>query len=402
MSATPPPQPLEGTQGSTPFEILWEKHRQKVNVATWLLIIGFALYYGFRYYRQSVVDREWSGAAANLLLESGYTFSGSDLQNVDPVDVALLRTLEAAPVAELEKTKQSANATLKPYVLWLLANRYATGKDKDFAKAEAACKELKEAFPKHVLCAETDYPVQVRQPEEAKKDDKTKKKDKVEEEKLKPAVKGSMVGLLEGEIARMKQFELPPRLKPPAIPGDAPKYKIKLTGANGDREITIAVMDKQAPKIAEAFQKLVAENHWDGQHVDRIERPTRQARLRAAGSAQFHFGYESTKSGNAADWDTTKPADEKDLVDEQTELSGFPGAVCAQAGTGGKSEVGRIWIAADDVSRQDGQRQVFGYVVEGLDVVKTICDGQFAQLDDEKRGGGRPQEMIEIKSVTKT
>src|SRR5215831_7732728 len=200
MSATPP-QPLEGTQGSTPFEILWEKHRQKVNVAVWLLIAGFAVYYGLRYYRQSAIDREWSSAAASLLLETGYTFSGNDLQSVDPVDVALLRTLETAPVAELEKTKLTASATLKPYVLWLLANRYVAGKDKDFAKAEAACQELKTGFPKHVLCAESDYPVQVRQPEATKKDEK-KKKDTVEEEKLKPAVKGSMVSLLEGEIAR--------------------------------------------------------------------------------------------------------------------------------------------------------------------------------------------------------
>jgi len=400
MSALPP-QPLEGTQGSTPFEILWEKHRQKVNVATWLLIAGFAIYYGLRYYRQSVVDREWSGAASSLLLESGYTFSGSDLQNVDPVDVALLRTLEAAPVATLEKTKLTASATLKPYVLWLLANRYATGKDKDFAKAKAACQELRDGFPKHVLCAVTDYPVQVRQPEEAKKDDKKKKKETVEEEKLRPAVSGSMISLLEGEIDRMKQFELPARLKPPAIPADAPKYKIKLKGTNGDREITIALLTQQAPKIAEGFQRLAGENHWNGQHVDRIERPTRQAKLYSSAPTQFHFGYESTKSDNAADWDTTKPADEKDLVDEQTGLSAFPGAVVCAGGTGGKSEVGRIWIAADDASRYDGQRQVFGYVVEGLDVVKSICDGQFVDVNDEKRGGGRPQEMITIESITK-
>jgi cyclophilin family peptidyl-prolyl cis-trans isomerase len=394
MSATPP-QPLEGTQGSTPFEILWEKHRQKVNVLTWLVIAGFAIYYGLRYYRQSVIDREWSSAAASLLLETGYTFSGGDLQNVDPVDVALLRTLEAAPVAVLEKSKQSASATLRPYVLWLLANRYATGKDKDFAKAEAACAELKADFPKHVLCAETAYPVQVRQPEEAKKEDKKKKKETVEEEKLKPAVKGSMISLLENEIARMKQFELPEQLKPPVIPADAPKYKIKL---NGNREITIAVLDKQAPKIAEVFQKLVGENHWDGLHVDRIERPTKQTRMYS--SEQFHFGYD-TKSDTAADWDLTKPAEEKDLVDEQTDLSAFPGAVCARMGTGGKSEVSRIWIAADDSSRLDGQRQVFGFVTEGLDVVKGICDGPFALSDDEKRGGGRPQEMIKIESITK-
>jgi cyclophilin family peptidyl-prolyl cis-trans isomerase len=395
MSATPP-QPLEGTQGSTPFEILWEKHRQKVNAVVWLLIAGFAVYYGLRYYKQSVIDREWSVAAGSLLLEPGYAFSGSDLQSVDPVDVALLRTLEAAPIAELEKSKLTANPTLKPYVLWLLANRYATGKDKDFAKAEAACKELKDGFGKHVLCAETSYPVQVRQPEDAAKDDKKKKKETVEEEKLKPQVKGSMVGLLEAEIARMKQFELPAQLKAPVIPADAPKYKIKLSG---NREITIALLTAQAPKHAEAFEKLVGEKHWDGLHVDRIERPTKQTRLYS--STQFHFGYESTKSDTAADWDTTKPADEKDLVDEQTGLSAFPGAICARPGTGGKSEIGRIWIAADDASRLDGTRQVFGYVTDGLDVVKGICDGQFAQLDDEKRGGGRPQEMITIESITK-
>ena len=82
------------------------------------------------------------------------------------------------------------------------------------------------------------------------------------------------------------------------------------------------------------------------------------------------------------------------------DLSNFPGAVAARSADG-KSEVDRLWICADDRADPDGSRQVFAYVVEGLETVRSICEVDFAQEDDELRGFGKPAENIAIESVVK-
>lgn len=393
MSANSP-QPLEGTQGGAPLELLWEKYRAKFNALVWVLVLVMAGYYGLRYYNQKQVDNTWSAWAASSLLEAGYDLKGDNPEDLDPIDVAQLRALETVNLDQLEQKKQSASAAQKPYMVWLIANR-ALG-EKNWEKAEAACAELERDFPNHVLCTKSAYPVQARaaEPQDA---NATKKPKATEEEKLKPAVEGSLVAAMRQQIAKAKDFKLPETYAAPKIPADAPKYKVKLSGG---REFTIALMTAQAPKHAEAFQKLVDAKFWDGLQIDEIWRPTKM--MRRFPITQFHFGFESTKSENKADWDTSKPVDKEKLVDEVTSLSHFPGAVSARAGTESKSEVERLWIGVDDLSYAfDGQRQVFGYVVEGLDALKALCEVSLSKADEEKSGHGRPADSIKIESVTK-
>ena len=393
MSATTPP-PVEGTQGPAPIEMLWDRHRAKLNGMMWLLVLALGFYYGLKYYNQKQVDARWSAFAASSLLDAGYDLNGGDPEALDPIDIAQLRALEKAPLEKLEQARQAAENSQKPYLIWLIANRAL--EEKDWSKAEATCKALETEFPNHALVLKTAYPVQARAAEPSK--DTTAKKPKApEEEQLRPMVAGSMVEALRAQIAKEQTFKLPSAFAQPIIPADAAKYKVKLSGG---REFTIALMTLQAPKPSEAFQKLVEANFWNGLSVDELWRPTKQTRNFAI--TQFHFGFASTKDENTSNWDTTKPIDKEQLVDEVTNLSHFPGAVAARGGAEGKSEVERLWISVDDLSHVfDGQRQVFAYVTEGVDTLKALCDVSLSKADEEKAGHGRPADSIRIESVTK-
>ena len=105
-----------------------------------------------------------------------------------------------------------------------------------------------------------------------------------------------------------------------------------------------------------------------------------------------------TKDGNLMkEWITTEPS--KHLLDfEDNPLSHFAGAVSGRVGVDGKSCADRFWIVADDASSVDGERVVFGYVVEGLDVVKRACEESMS-AQEESAGRGRPTANIRVTSV---
>ena len=211
-----------------------------------------------------------------------------------------------------------------------------------------------------------------------------------------------MVGLLRARIAALRQFEPPAQFQKPEIPTDAPKYRIKFGGPGvpGNGEVVIALMTQQAPELTKEFEKLAAEDFWKDIKVDEIQRPPAAAGRFANTLCQFHFGFASTRGEDRSQWDTTKPSEH--LVDENTGLSHFPGAVAARLDADGKSQVDRLWIVGDDAAAQDGTRQVFAYVVEGMDVVKGICkDLPLSSAQEDQVGRGKPADNIKIESITK-
>jgi cyclophilin family peptidyl-prolyl cis-trans isomerase len=60
-----------------------------------------------------------------------------------------------------------------------------------------------------------------------------------------------------------------------------------------------------------------------------------------------------------------------------------------------------MWVTLDDNPFQDGERVVFGYVTEGLEVLRTICGLPFSSQQEEERGSGRLQDVVRIVKVTK-
>jgi cyclophilin family peptidyl-prolyl cis-trans isomerase len=239
----------------------------------------------------------------------------------------------------------------------------------------------------------SDYPIQVREdvkaePQAPKVAATTPKK----KPDLQPAVKGSAVAMVREQIAAAKGYSPPTQFSRVEVPADADKIKFEFSSGYGS--IVIALMP-QATKHREAIKKLAQEAFWKEIAVDEIKRPAGFMRQ----PMELHFGFESTKGeDDRTKWKTTDPS--KHLVDfEATELTHFAGAVSTRNEADGKSCGDRLWIAVDDAPRYDGERVVVGYVVEGLDNLKRICEATLSSQDAE-RGQGRPTENIRVTSVT--
>lgn len=73
--------------------------------------------------------------------------------------------------------------------------------------------------------------------------------------------------------------------------------------------------------------------------------------------------------------------------------------MAARVETDGKSAADRFYVVADDAAEQDGQRVVFGYIVEGLENVKKVCESAMSAQEDEA-GVGVPTDRVTVTNVT--
>jgi cyclophilin family peptidyl-prolyl cis-trans isomerase len=401
MTPTPP---LAGSHTPDTLELLWERNRRLFQVAFWLLLVGLLGYYGVRYYEQWQLNAKWSDFAASALLTETYSPAKAEMDLASPAAAVstLLQELRETPATALEAALARADESQAPFLLWLLVNKAVIESDGDAANRHA--ETLRARFPNHPLCVESAYPIQVREPKDDPAADKPKSKDKGKakpqqpvEPELLPATPGSSLGMLLQQLQAAKAFVPPSHFAKPEIPADAPRYRVSLEGEYG--EIVIALLPQKAPLHCAKFESLAASDFWNGIKVDEVARPgtsrwSEQVR-------EFHFGFESTRTeANRADWDTTSASVADNLVEEVSPLSHFEGAVAARS-RDGKSEVDRLYVCGSDAPARDEHRQVFGYVVEGIEAVRRICDVSLARSEDEVRGRGAPSENIVIKSVTK-
>ncbi len=376
MSATPPK--LEGTEAPSQIEFLWERFRKPV-LGIAIAILGALLAdSGWKYYQQKQVDQKWSTFATNLGLEKGYI----DTKNAADSAAELLGTME---LSALEAGLQTATAEQKPMFLLAIARRAMMAAD--WTRAEKALADLESGYPNHSFVRANDFPPQVLDPIEAPEDDAAAPK----KPEYKPAQSGSIVSQMREQLAAAKGYAPPPHFAKPEIPADAPKVKFVLTGG---RSFTIALMP-QAPKHRDKFLELAKEKYWVGLRVDEIQRPSA---TRGFGLwYQMHLGFESTREADREKWTTTDPS-KHPLDFEKSDLSHFPGAVAARPEAEGKSAAERFFIVAEDASRNDGERVVFGYVIDGLDAVKAICEEPMT-AQEEELGRGKPSENITVESV---
>lgn len=376
MSATPP-STLEGTQAPSPFEVLWERYKSLVMVIIGAILLALVGNFAWKKLDQQAIDDKWTAFAVSMGIEGNYT----DFAKVyEPVTTAL----EEIEMSTLEAGLGKADEGQRPYYLLAIARKAML--DKDWAKAESSLSEIESKHPKHPLVLKSKAPVQSR---DEKETDEPPGPDGPEYEE---AVEGSVVSLMREQVAQAKGFELPANFKKPEIPADAKKVKFTF-GEYGSA--TFALMP-QAPKHTEAFLKLATQEggaFWQGLAVDEIQRSTENFERPYA----MHFGFASTKDDDRTKWTTTEPS-ENQLDWEQTGLSHFEGAISARPEADGKSCADRLWIHLDDQANLDGNRVVFGYVVEGMDVLREICElGMSAEEED--RGQGRPTENVRVTAV---
>lgn len=377
MSATPPAA-LEGTETPNPFEVLWDRYKSliiTVVTAVLLALIGNTVW---TYMEQDAVSEEWSGFATSIGMDGSYT----DVANAGK---GLTEALKDVELADLESTLASATDAQKPYLLLAIARKAMM--ESNWDRAESALAAIESGYPKHDLVSVTSSAVQSRDQQKPEKDAPP-----ATEFEWEDTAEGSVVALMRKQMAAAKEFTLPAAYAKPEIPADAKKVKFTL-GDYGS--FTIALMPN-APKHTDKLIELVTKDDgawFKGVAVDEIHRSTKTRQA----PYSLHFGFQSTKDETRSKWTTTEPS-EHIVPFEKTGLSHFPGAVAARPEADGESCADRLWISVDDEANLDGSRVVFGYVVEGLDVLRTVCEaGMDAQSEDA--GRGQPTENIRITAV---
>lgn len=372
---------MEGTHAPSPFEMLWDRYRSLIITVVGALFLALAGNQGWQLYTQSQNDSKWSGFAASIGSAVTYT-------DVSKAYESLAEQLGAVEIASLEKSMASADASQKPYYLLAIARKSMM--DGELDRSEQALKDLEAGYPKHELVAATKNAVQSREREEEPENATPAQKAKLG---WQPAREGSVVTLMREQLAAARGFKLPSSFSKPEIPAEAPKVKIDF-GDTGS--ITVALMPQAPQHVAKFLELAKAEGgaFWTGQAVDEIQRGTDSRDQ----PAMLHIGYASTKDEDITKWTTTEPS-EHQLDFEENNLSHFPGALSASEEADGKSCADRFWICVDDDVNSDGERVVFGYVIEGLEVLRTICDSTLS-AQDEARGRGRPEQIIRVTAVT--
>ncbi len=374
MSATPP-STLEGTETPNPFEILWERYRSLILVVVTAIILALIGNTVWTYMEQDAVSEEWSRFTVNIGLGDSY------------VDLAksgdgLSEALKGIELADLEAQVGTSSDAQKPYVLLAIARKAMM--TKNWERAESSLAEIEVGYPKHDLVIVTEGAMQTRDPKKPDPDESVEA-----EQEWEDTVDGSAIAMMRQQIAAAKGFTLPASFAKPEIPADAKKVKFTL-GDYGS--FTIALMPN-APLHTEKLIELVSadDGAWfKGVAVDEVRRSTK---LRETPYA-MHFGFQSTKDDIRSKWTTTEPS--TNIVEfEDTGLSHFAGAVSARPEAEGKSCADRLWISVDDDANNDGSRVVFGFVVEGLDIRRTVCEASL-DIQAEEQGQGQPTENIRV------
>lgn len=395
MTASIPPQ-LQGTQAPSTLEVFWEKNRRTITMIGVAILIALGLNSGVRYFAKAKTNKVWSSFATTTRLDRGYDdpelIKSQVAWTVDSrLPGVLARELPKVDKAKLDSAI-AASGDEKPFLLWAAASQAVL--TREFERAEALLEQLQREYPHSSFCERTKYPVQYRKPKDQDKD--KQKSDSQKQPDLEDAVEGSMVANLRKQMDHMRRFEEPANFKQQPIPEDAPKVRVKTSLG----EFTIALLEKEAPEHAKEFMKLVEVSFWNGMRVDQIERTgtgTRAQSMRQA--TQFHFGFEGSKGADRTQW-TDKDPSKHQVAYEHNSRSHFPGAVSGrQEGT--KSCVDRLWISVDDNLTRDGDRVIFGYVIDGLETLRKIGEAGLLTQGEEESGSGKPQDDITIESVTK-
>lgn len=379
MSAQPPPA-LEGTQAPSQIEFLWERYRPLAWTILAAILCALAINYGIKYFNQKAVDTTWSGFSTVVGLDETYTKEEQAF-----VQVSLVDELNTADLDKLEAGLAAANDAQKPLLLIAIARKAM--QDANWDRAEKALADLESQYPNHSLVKTSSYPIQVRE----QLDPKAKPTSPQKPPELKPAAPGSAVSRMREQIAAAKSYSRPAHFLPIEPAADAKRVKFELSNGSS---FVVALMAEHAPQHVEAFLKMAADGYWKDMAVDEIQRPTEFS----GQPRQMHLGFASTREADRTKWTTTDPSPQP-LEFETSPLSHFPGAVSGRNEADGKSCADRFWIVADDAPRFDGERVIFGFVVEGLDQVKRVCE-EAMSAQEEQSGRGRPTENIRVTAVT--
>ena len=267
-----------------------------------------------------------------VLSQDSYSLMGGSLYD---------RIEKADPVEEKALIRENQGTSIEPYLRLLRARTFSLkGEDR---KARAEIAELKKLFPKvEVSAVPLDYAFfdKARTPADA-----------------------VLAEMKENEEARKKYLFL--------FKNPDPDPSVTAVVQTNRGVIKIRFYPAQAPKHVKNFLKLAKAGFYDGQKIFKVSR---------GGNTYtpvfLEFGDSRTRDPKSKpeDWGNL---DEKEKIQlEKARLFHFKGAVTAprnpnEEGTSGKL----VRILGEDFHSWDGQNQVFGQVVEGLDLVTELAKG---------------------------
>jgi len=415
MTQNLPPSSEGQIKAPNAIELFWERNRRTVNVILVLLILVVIGNYGWRWWRQREIDRTWGAFAAATALDKTYTTDGSARQFLEQANdymralyyqltqgeliTSLPDQIKALSKQDLDKQMAEAKGTsTEPLLVWILAQR--AFENEDFGAARAGFQDLQNRFPTHFLCQQSEYPVQWRFDRNADKE-KDKKDPSAPPKKEKPDLeapaKGSLVASMLTQLDRIDSFrKANERFYKIEEPDATPTVVVKTTVG----EFKIRLYSKFAPEHCKNFLKRIEDGFYTGMYVDQIKRSVGRSFMSGKTANEMRFGLASAKQDDRSRWSATEPSSIK-LAWEESNLSHFPGMVAAEAESDRKQSSGdRVWINATDAAQSDGDRVIFGRVVEGLEIVKQITEEQFSTLEEGRQGSGKPQRNIQIESMT--
>ncbi len=415
MSSTQPP--VSGQIDTpNPIELFWEKNRRAVLVVLGLVVVAFVGVYGLEYLERQKQNQLWGKVAQGTALDQGYSTNGDmhhllgmqtqqQFQTFNMMGMYLSNTqaelvsrlgddVETVGAEQLSQLQQDVAGTdAEPLVLWLRAARAV--RDRAWDTALAHLSDLESRFPNHFLCASSEFPPQYRPAVETDEPEEEEPAQRSSEPpELEPAEAGSLVSRLRNQIAAQQGFESTnPQLFEAPQPDAEPTVVLSL---NSDEKIKIRFYKDAAPEHVASFLQRCRDGFYDGLAIDMVERKGNNA---FGGWVEaMHIGLPATKSDDRSSWQAERTKDSGvQLEFEDNELSHFPGMVAAAKDPNGKSSGERIWINANDCAgRHDGDRVIFGRVVEGMDAVERICR-EASFIDESAQNAGRGELLSTIR-----
>jgi peptidyl-prolyl cis-trans isomerase B (cyclophilin B) len=266
----------------------------------------------------------------------------------DPNTLALTGTpSELMAVEDQVRGKEAA-----PWALYIAATSALTRRQ--FDEAKQCLTRLRQTYPTHSLVTEK-YTVGA------------------------DSAARSMVDALDQRIDAQKTWTEghPSLFRNPDLPADAPRVRF-----NTDRgPIVIGLYSNLAPKHVENFLKLVREGFYKGTKFHRVVK-----------GFMIQGGDPNSIQGEPSTWGQGGPGYKLDR--EENDLKHFTGFLSAAKQQGDKQSSGsQFFLTTGEAHQWDGQYEVFGKVLEGMDVVSKIESGAIVP------GTDRPEDPITVQSA---
>ncbi len=317
-----------------PLEIFWEKYHNYVYLGIALVVVIWGGVYIGKLIRTKKNNLRWEKIYQETGIHSkdSYSFVGGSLYD---------RIAKADPVKEKALIEENKGTPVEPYLRYLRGRTLSLKNQDSQAKSEFA--SLEKLFPSSELVAQPLHYAFFDKP-------------------LTP---------VQAVLEEMKQNEQARKQYPFLFHNPKPDPSVTAVLQTNRGVIKIRFYPAQAPKHVKNFLRLAKAGFYDGQKIFKISR---------GGNSYtpifLEFGDVRTRDPKSKPEEWGNLDEKEPLPLESRRLFHFKGAVTAPKVSGGEGTSARlVRILGGDFHTWDGQNQVFGQVVEGLDLVTELAKG---------------------------